>query len=74
MMGPNWFCGTPECGSNNKSLDRERPRVSKGAEKKITVLFALRTADDEDHGRVRDPDGSSATSRDDKDGRNVTQM
>ena len=45
-----------------------------GGRTKITVLFALHTADDEEHARVRDREGSSVTSINDKDDRNVTQM
>ena len=45
-----------------------------GSRTQIMVFFALRTADDEDHGRVRDRGGGSVTSRGIKDGRNVTQM
>ena len=84
MTGPTSFCGTPECSSNNHKVQSVAARITKsrlgeitgfgGDRTKITGLFALRTADDEEHGRVRDRDGSSATSGNDKDGWNVTQM
>ena len=46
----------------------------RGGKMQITVLVALRTSDDEDHGRVRERGGGSVTNRGNKDGRNVTHM
>ena len=58
-----------------ESLERERPRILEGADFKIRYFLAyILTADDKDHGRVRDSVGrDDGASRLGKDVRDVTQ-